>query len=369
MRLAIISLVVAGMVSLAAAEPVAEGYELVGEHGGLIVVKGKRRATLALFGGFDLYGLKVDKKARKVVVPALSDCEGDHTVSFTFDHFEARLFHAEGLAAHKKKDLAGAAKAFASAVRFDPKWIEPAYLLAGARTRLKDHAGATAALAPWLASAPVPTYLKVANDPELAPLLATKELAAIRAPKPGTAKVGDAGIVGSYGFSAHRGIIAATVQHGPGRGCTATNIVVLFDVARGTQLGAIELSGQEVCHPDSTPGGQAKPELVAPDRAKQIEKLLADLGVDPTPSEEAGAAGGDSFGGSVATLPKAGLVVGLGASGTEIRRGKTVVGSTQGGGRIELAGWVPAGKLIVTTNYHHSHSCGRTTFHAIPIRP
>lgn len=363
MRLALLSLIVVGTASLAAAAPVAEGYELVDDNGDLTVVKGKRRATLHFYSSYGLYELKVDKKARKVVVPVHSICEGDHTISFTFDQLEARLFHAEGLAAQKKKDWSGAAKAFASAVRFDAKWVEPAYLLAAARTRLKDHAGATAALAPWLASAPVPTYLKVAGDPELAPLLATKELAAIRAPKPGTAKVGDAGIVGSYGFSAHRGIVAATVQHGAGRGCTATNIVVLFDVARGTQLGEIELSGQEVC--DESVRDKAKPELVAPDRAKQIEKLLADLGVDPTPSEAAGAVGGDSFGGSVVTLPKAGLVVG----GNEVRRGKTVVGTTQGGGRIELAGWVPAGKLVVTTNYHHSHSCGRTTFHAIPVRP
>jgi hypothetical protein len=367
MRLAIISLLVAGMASLAAAEPVAEGYELVIENGELIVVKGKRRSPLT-FGMFELSQLKVDKKARKVVVPALSDCEGDHTIAFTFDHFEARLFHAEGLAAHKKKDWANAAKAFASAVRFDPKWVELAYLLAAARTQLNDRAGATAALAPWLASAPVPTYLKVAHDPELSPLLATKELAAIRAPKPGTAKVDAAGIVGYYGFSAHRGIVAATVEHGPGRGCTATTVVVLFDVARGTQLGEMELSGREVCD-DTVPADKRKPELVAPDRAKQIEKLLADFGVDPTPWEEAAGVGGEPYGPSVATLPKAGLGVGQGASGSEIRRGKTLVGTTQGGGRIELAGWVPAGKLIVTTNYHHSHSCGRTTFHAIPVRP
>ena len=67
----------------------------------------------------------------------------------------------------------------------NPTWPIAAYNLASANQLGGDLDGAVAALAPWLASAPVQTYAQVTSDPELAPLLARPELRALRAKSPG----------------------------------------------------------------------------------------------------------------------------------------------------------------------------------------
>jgi hypothetical protein len=347
----------------AAAAPVAEGYELTQDSGyGLWVAKGKRRAPLGYFGLTDL-DLKVDKRARTVAIPVLTTCDGDQTITFTFDQLESRLLNAEALVLHRQKDWAVAARGFAAAGRLDPTWRFPAYNQASALTLAGDPAGAVAALAPWLASEPIATYVQVTRDPELAPLLATKELAAIRAPKPGMVTVTAAGLEGTYGYVADRKLVAAQIDESNGMSCDTRTSIALIDAARAVELARLPLSTVDHC----TAG--AKPVLRDPNAAARIAKLLVELGVTPTPSEHAFAADQSSDGKRVVRLPTSKLGVVTGDSGTHILRGSTTLAPAPlSQSRLTWAAFLPDAKLMLIGSYRPNDSCPINGLDAIAIK-
>src|SRR5213075_966796 len=84
---------------------------------------------------------------------------------------------------------ADAADGFARALALDPGLDVAVTNLASAQVRAGKLDAAARTLAPLLAKAPVATYARVASDPDLAPLLRRPEVAALRAPARGTARL------------------------------------------------------------------------------------------------------------------------------------------------------------------------------------
>jgi hypothetical protein len=135
-------------------------------------------------------------------------CNRAYTETWTYAALEARLENTSAYQLHKKASYKMAALGFARAAALDPTWNIPAYNLASARALLGDQDAAIKALAPWLASAPITTYVQVTMDPELSPLLARPELKAIRAKQPGTVTVTADGITGQVAVSPDRALLA-----------------------------------------------------------------------------------------------------------------------------------------------------------------
>jgi tetratricopeptide (TPR) repeat protein len=162
------------------------GLELVVENNAVYVVKGKVRARLEPGYGIEsakLVGTQVDAILDQLSCDAMATAPSH----WQLDQLEARLANAAAYGQHTKKDFKSAEAGFARAAALDPAWPIAAYNLASARQLLGDLDGAVAALAPWLKSEPLVTYIQVAGDPELAPLLARPELKALQATKRGSA--------------------------------------------------------------------------------------------------------------------------------------------------------------------------------------
>jgi hypothetical protein len=350
-----------------AAEPIAEGYELVKDQNHAWVVKGKRRAPIEISETFDPGGLKVDRKARSFTISVFTACGGDAELVFTFDQLEARLVNAEALVQHRQKDWPAAEKGFADAVRLDPKWRLPAYNLASARTLLGNQAGAITALAPWLASEPLVTYLQVAKDPELSPLLATKELAAIRGAKPGNVHVTAAGLTGKYGIVPDRGLVAVQVDEGSGMACGVETSIALIDATRGAVITTLPLSEQgRDCNEKS------KPVEVAPKQAEKLEKLLVELGVvaATTPYEYQRAGLERPDGKTTIKLPKSKLGIVTGGMGVNVLRGNTTLATgPKSEARLTWGAFLPDAKLVLIGSYRPNDSCPQSGLDAIRVTP
>jgi len=348
---------------VAHAAPVAEGYELDDNHGTLVVTRGKRHAELEhRIGTFLVRELVVDKAARRVTVPVDENCHARESVTYSLDQLEARLVNTEALAVHRKRDWAAAAKGFAAAVKLDATWRLPAYNLASALAEQKDLTGAVAAVAPWLASEPIATYLQVAQDPELQPLLATPELAALRAPKPGTMKVAAGRVVGTFGFAPARGLVAAETTTGDGMSCGRYTAVTWFDAKTGAQLGSLALSHTDGCE---APG---KPIAAAPHRSEVVERILDDLGFVATPFEYADAHDNDT-GTRVVRLPKSALGVVVDGGGTIqiLRKDRALAKGHAGEDRLGFAAYLADVKLAVVGTRRESDECPADALDALPV--
>jgi len=343
----------------AVAAPVEDGYQLTKDKDGMLwVVRGMRRAPLR--PGWNAT-TRVDGKARVATIEVASECSGDETLVFSFEQLESRLVNAESLVRHGKKDWAAAAQGFANAARLDPTWRLPAYNQASALSLLGEPAAAVAALKPWLASEPIATYVHVAADRELSPLLATPELAALRAAKPGSARVTAAGMTGGYGYSADRRLIAAQVDDSNGMSCQVSTSVVLVDATRGAVLATLQLSWRDGCKDGSTPTP------VTPKTAAWIEKLLVDLGVAATPFE-AGDAIETASGKRVVRLPKSRLgVVSTGSRIHVLRGDDTLASGPIGQPRLTWVTFLPDAQLMLIGSYRPSDSCPYNGLDALAV--
>jgi hypothetical protein len=293
MRLLLVLLVIVSS-SFAFAEngdrqPLGDGYTLLVDNWGIYVLKGKQRAKIA--PGFAILDAKVDKKAKKVAVEIdNNDCAGTNKYTWTFGHLDARIENAAAYALHKKKDYKGSSAGFAKAVAADPTWNIAAYNLASALQLLGDKAGATKALVPWIASAPMQTYLQVTFDAELAPLLDQPELKALRVAKPGNAKVDGTGtLVGTVAYSKEKNLVAVTRSEASWGACSHTEELELRDAKTGALVAhvpSVQWSETEVECSES--GGElvkSKRPVVAA-RGKAFTQMLRDLGFSTTKLEK-----------------------------------------------------------------------------------
>lgn len=217
-----------------AQQSLGDGYTLIVDRNGLHVVKGKRRARLV--DAQSILAATVDNKTKQVDVK-VSDfsCAGESKYHWTLTHLDARIENTAAYRLHKNKDYVNAAAGFAKAVAADPGWNLAAYNLASAQQLAGDKDAATTALAPWLASAPIATYVQVTADPELAPLLERPELKAIRAALAGTATISAAGeLDGKVAYSKDKGLIASTRTERSWGACVFQTELELHDAKTGS---------------------------------------------------------------------------------------------------------------------------------------
>jgi hypothetical protein len=338
------------VVSLASAA--SADYTLVANKNTLTVKNGKRSAPLRS-NVFEVSDVKVDTKAKTVTAELQGECL-EESATWTFDQLEARLANADALVLHRKKQWAKAAPGFETAAKLDPKWNLAAYNLASARARLADQTAAVAALAPWLASAPIETYLQVSTDPELQPLLAHADLAKVRATKPGTMKVVKNRVEGRFGISTERGLVAAEVVESDGMSCVSVIRVVFLDIKTGKVAGAIPLATQG----DNNNCNSKKTKPFAKDREAVVGKLLVDLGFTPTPFEFGESAPTKSGNRGVSFKEaKLGVVSNDNDTINVLRQDTQVATGTSSLSRLIYAAYVPAAKLVIAGTHRPSDMC------------
>jgi len=261
------------------------GLELVVDETTLYVVKGKVRARLEPAWG--IVSAKLDGKQLDLVLDQLSCDERVPAPShWQLDQLEARLANVVAYGQHTKKDWKAAEAGFARAAALDPTWPIAAYNLASARQLLGDLDGAIAALAPWLKSEPIVTYIQVASDPELAPLLARPELKALQATKRGSVAVDAKGIAGDVAYSPERGELAIARREASWGACVYMVDIELHDATTGKLVAKAPLIKWDDTLPECGGDGikpSAKSAIAA--RAKVVQGILGDLGFSPAQIE------------------------------------------------------------------------------------
>jgi len=326
------------------------GYSLQADHNQVYIRKGSQTAPLAKGSGFT--SVKVDTKAKAATVEVEdATCVGSTKYTWSFDHLDARLENAASFAAVKKKDYKAAAAGFERAVARDPKWNIAAYNLASAYQLAGDKAKAVAALAPWLASKPVATYLQVTIDPDLAPLLDCPELKALRAKQPGSIKITADGITGGVAYDPARNLIAFSRLEHSGSSMQYIIEIEIWDVAARTKRASHFLVDWADSRPFTDKASlTAAGKIAVTKRAAMLEKLLGELGFQATPTEvsEEGTHDDDKI---KLGLPKAKLgVVGKDDTARALR-GNTVVGTAKIEGKLLTATLIDAAKTIVLTSH------------------
>lgn len=314
-RSALACLVLAALATSALADDtqqsLGDGYTLLVDRNGLHVVKGKRRARLA--EAQTILSATVDKKLKKVDVTVGDfSCASESTYSWTLAHLEARLENTAAYRLHKAKDYAGAAAGFARAVAADPSWNLAAYNLASAQQLAGDKDAATKTLAPWLASAPIATYVQVTSDPELAPLLGRPELVAIRTAKPGTATLTAAGeLDGTIAYSKDKGLIALARSERSWGACVFQTDLELRDATTGALVAHTPIIAWSETSPecdDKSSGVLRRARPIVAKRTKALTAMLRELGFVKAKTEAGSVSGGREKGTARFARAKLGVV-------------------------------------------------------------
>jgi hypothetical protein len=242
---------------------------------GLFARRGKLSAPLrgAPFrgGGLIMHRLtaaKVSDDGESVTLGYEDFCTG-FAMHFTKHQVEARLTNVAGLELHRKHQWAAAAQRFTEALGLDPDFDLAAFNLASALALDGKVNDAVKAIGPWLAQHPIETYLHVLADPELAALVDTPELRAIRASKPGTATVATTKQVA---FSPERKLVAARRTEACGMSGKSWSYLALADLSGTTE----ELLALSDCDAPS------KTDI------ERADRFLADLGFEPVADLDTG---------------------------------------------------------------------------------
>jgi hypothetical protein len=333
-----------------------EGLTLSIDNNGLHVVKGTQRARLVNASAFK--SLSVDKAKRKVVVDVADNtCVGNTKHEWTFGQLDARLENWSAYTLYKKKDWKGAVAGFDKATKHDPTWRIAAYNLASAHQLAGDKTAAVAALAPWLASEPIATYVQVTSDPELAPLLDRPELAKLRSAQPGTAKVSEAGLAEPL-FARERDLIAIMRTEGSGGGAQYEIDIQLWNAKTGVLVSSTTLVAMSDTRPDYPAALTTAGKKVVAERAPRIQKLLVGLGFKPAKIEQGTIKEHDSAAKMMAFFAKAKLGVVATPDVANALRGNTQVGSVKSSGKMMAATYFEEANAIVIKNQLHAIEAG-----------
>lgn len=362
-------LAVLALVTPAHAETRAIGGDLsLSVDSSLWVYRGKQRARLATGRAFK--ALAVDQAKRMVTVEVEDDtCIGTTRHTFTFAHLEARLENWAAYGHYQNKDLKAAAAGFDRAARLDPTWNLPAYNLASAHQLLGDRSAAIAALAPWLVSAPIATYVHASSDPELSPLLSHRAFAALAAKQPGNAKVTSQGFPTLY--ARERGWIAHARHEGEGQAMSFTIDLQIYDAKTGALVASSPLVQWDETDPIRGGLTAAGKKAVAA-RAARFTAMLVSLGFSTTKLEQATIKEHDTQQKMLAHFPKAKLGVVATPDVANALRGNTRVGTVASAGQMQAATLVEeAGVVIVQTQLHAVEGCDagpEIALYVMPIR-
>jgi hypothetical protein len=350
--------VVLALATPAYAMKLGRGYELVVVDRQVFVARAHRKAPLDI--GATPCCVKTDKD--RVSITVQTDCNGETTITFTFDQLEARLVDADARALEARGEHAKAADGFARAARLDPTWGVPAFEVATVLANKGDLTGGAAAIAPWLAARPVQTYARIALDTRLSPLLAAPELAKLRAAHRGSAKIVGGRLAGRAGYSPDLGLAAVEVEQSDGMSCEVRVAIELIDVHTGKVLADLSLSQFDGCGE-----GPAIPELAAPHQDEQVLTILDDLGIQST-AFEVGSLGSKDDTTRLARFPKAKLgVVAVIGSVRVLRRDTTLATGTLSEPNLVSATYLPDVRLMVLGSYRPSDACPDNAIDAIAM--
>lgn len=332
--------------------PIGEGLSFaIDARNGLHVVKGTKRAKLV--AASSIRSVAVDAAKRKVVVDVDDySCVGNTKHTWTFGHLEARIENWTAYGTAQTKDYKGAVAGFEKAVKFDPAWQIAAYNLASAHQLAGDKLAAVAALAPWLASHPIATYVQVATDPDLAPLLDRPELAAIRAKQAGNVKVTEKGFDPLY--SKERQLVAIAMHTSQLVSGRAQITVEIYDARTGGPVARLPL----VRLGDTIPNDGRLTTTGKTTAVSRSVRLLADLGFSAAKFERAPTNDDDRAKVKV-VFPKAKLgIVAVGGVASALRGNKRV-GTVNLTGEMRSAVFVEDASVVVIATYNPfvSDSC------------
>ena len=330
-------------------KPIGKGYELViGEYAAGLQVR-KAGATARLGEAFKFGVTTVDAKTGIVDINVQTfTCVGTAHYAYSYKQLDARLENTAAYRLHKKADYKTAALGFARATADDPTWRIPAYNLASAHTLLGDKEAAIKALAPWIASEPVATYVQISTDPELAPLLDRPEVLAIRPKAPGTVKLTTNGLDG-VAYSPDRSLLAVTRKEGSW-GSSAFKIVLELHDLDGKLVAETPVVQWSETSNDCTKSGcelvaSARPVIAK--RLVMLEAMLGELGFAPPKVAEAAKVEGARGDKRKAVIANAKLgVVGWNNTARALKQ-NTELGTAKILDRLDAATYVDDAKVIV----------------------
>jgi hypothetical protein len=326
------------------------GLVLEIEPGSVVVRRGALAAPLPVLGRSvnprALKGVVMEEGGGGKLIATIEDsCDQKHAVSLTLANLNARIENVAALALYRQRKWGDAADGFARALALDPGLDVAVTNLASAQVRAGKPDAAARTLAPLLAKAPVATYARIASDPDLAPLLKRPEVAALRAPARGTARL----TLTKHEVTLH-GSSPGKKSPGPGPGVVAVSskypLVAAVDDewSWGSCVGEADLlvldfAGAEVARLPlfsyaemTTDDGDncrfrraAKGKIGA--RVAAAQRLLADLGFSPAAGEE-GVVSTSERGNERALFARAKLGVVLGRDRIRALRGDAELGAT-----------------------------------------
>jgi len=345
-----------------------DGLVLEIEPGSVVVRRGALVAPLPVLGRSvnprALKGVAMESDGggggggRGRLIAAIEDsCGKEHAVSLTLTNLNARIENVAALALYRQRKWAGAVDGFARALALDPGLDVAVTNLASAEVRAGKPDAAARTLAPLLAKAPVATYARVASDPDLAPLLRRPEVAALRAPARGTARLtltkhevtlhGSSPGKSSGGKSPGPGpggvavsskypLVAAVDDEWSWGSCTGEAELLLVDFA-GAEVARLPLFSYAEMTTDESDGcpfrRAARGKIGA--RVAAAQRLLADLGFSPAAGEE-GAVSASERGNPRALFARAKLGVVVGRDRIRALRGDDELGATANPGAEQI---------------------------------
>jgi hypothetical protein len=286
----------------------------------------------------------------RLIVTIEDSCDQKHEVSLTLANLNARLENVAALARYRQRKWADAADGFARALALDPGLDVAVTNLASAEVRGGKPDAAARTLAPLLAKAPVATYARVVSDPDLAVLLRTPEVAALRAPARGTARLtltkhevtlrgkspGAGTGPGAVAVSSKYPLAAAVDDEWSWGTCTGQADLLLLDfagaeVARLPLFSYVEMTADDG---DNCPFRRAARAKIGA-RVAAAQRLLADLGFSPAAGEE-GTVSTSEKGNPRVLFARAKLGVVVGRDRIRALRGDDELGATANPGAEQI---------------------------------
>lgn len=327
-----------------------DGYELQIDNRSLYVVKGNQRARLV--GGHAFERVSYDKAKKQVTVEIADDsCDAATTHTWSTAHLDARLDNWAGYSLYQQKKYADAIPAYRRAAAADPSWKIPAVNLASAYNLTGDPTSAIGALAPWLASDPVGTYATITLDPELRSLRTHSKLAAIRATKPGTAKIdgATATLIPSVALSADRKYVAVVHDEASWGASLWMAELELHELATGRIVGTLPLVTFADTNPDCYDDKCKrilKPAAVH-QRVAVAQQLLVDLGFTSAAVEDSTSVTRTDDNKFKASFTKAKLGVVARDGTARVVQGNTVLATASISDRLHAAAYLTELRTVI----------------------
>ncbi|HMF43943.1 MAG TPA: tetratricopeptide repeat protein [Polyangia bacterium] len=325
-----------------------DGLTLVLSYWRLDVERGKLRAPIEVRAdsGLTSFEVRLGPADGSVVATITDNCDERHVVNLTIAGLEARLENAAALALHRQRRWSESAAGFARALARDPTFDVAATNLASAQVMAGKADDAVKTIAPLLARKPVAAYARLVSDPELTPLLGRPEVATLRTPAPGTARLTMTATsvdINGFAVSSRYRVVAAVHSESSWGVCASTGELVLLDL-QGGEVARLPLYSTTADEEHDCPIAKSERPRVAA-RVAAAQRLLTDLGFSP-----AGERGqvDTEFASTRARFPRAKIGLVIGQQRVRALRGNRELGAAPvRGEHIEAATFLDGYDAIV----------------------